>query len=101
MKRIALPFVIVILVACGVAYAGWRFRFGSEAEETVLHGNVDLRQVDLPFNAQQRVVAVMVEEGDRVSPGQLLARLETERLQPVADEAAARVTAQQRVVERL
>jgi HlyD family secretion protein len=102
MKKRAVSFLVALLTACGVAYAGWRFGFGSGGrEELVLHGNVDLRQVDLPFNAQQRVAAVLVEEGDRVSPGQVVARLETDRLQAAADEAAARVAAQQRIVEKL
>lgn len=93
---------VIIAALASVAYAGWRFRFRDEPDESiVLHGNVDLRQVDLPFNGQQRVAAVFVEEGDRVGRGQVVARLETDRLEAAVAEAAARAEAQRRVVERL
>ena len=101
MKTAVYVFIITLATA-GVAYAGWRFAFPNPDEEQILlHGNVDVRQVDLPFNGQQRVAAVYVEEGERVAAGQLLARLEATRLEAAAAEAAARVEAQQRVVERL
>ena len=94
--------LIVVLTVAAFAYAGWKISNASEDEESfVLGGNIDLRQIDLPFNAQQRVASVLVEEGDRVGVGQLVAKLETNRLQAAADEAAARVAAQKRVVERL
>jgi HlyD family secretion protein len=94
--------LIIVLAAASAAYAGWRFtsRY-EEAWELLLHGNVDLRQVDLPFNGQQKIAAVLVEEGDRVVAGQTLARLETQRLDAAVAEAAAKVEAQRRVIERL
>ena len=94
-------FSILSLAAASVAYAGWRLRPADDVKGITLHGNVDIRQVDVPFNAQQRIAAVYVEEGERVVSGQLIARLETARLEAAAAEAAARVAAQQRVVERL
>ena len=38
--------------------------------------------MELPFNGSERIAAVLVQEGDRVKQGQLLARLETGRLAP-------------------
>jgi HlyD family secretion protein len=67
----------------------------------VLHGNVDLRQVQLSFNDSERIAAVLVQEGDRVRQGQLLARLDTRRIEPQVAQAEAEVAAQQQVVERL
>jgi HlyD family secretion protein len=93
---------LTIMVTAGVAYAGWRYVFPENDSETiVLHGNVDLRQVDLPFNGQQRVAAVYVEEGGRVAAGALLAKLETPRLEAAVAEARARVEGQRRVIERM
>jgi HlyD family secretion protein len=66
-----------------------------------LHGNVDLRQVALAFNNNERIAAVLVQEGDRVQQGQLLARLDTSRLEPQVAQQAAQVAAQRAVVERL
>jgi len=62
---------------------------------------VDLRQVELPFNGSERIAAVLVQEGDHVRQGQLLARLDTSRLAPQMAKAEADAAAQQQVVERL
>ncbi len=66
-----------------------------------MHGNVDLRQVALPFNNNERIAAVLVQEGDRVQKGELLARLDTSRLEPQVAQATAQVAAQRAVVTRL
>jgi HlyD family secretion protein len=61
-------------------------------QELVLYGNVDLRQVDLAFNNSERITAVLVQEGDRVRRGQILARVDTSRLAPQMAQTAATVT---------
>jgi HlyD family secretion protein len=66
-----------------------------------LYGNVDLRQVDLPFNASERVIEVLVQEGDHVKVGQVMARLDPTRIEPQVAKAEADVAAQQQVVNRL
>jgi HlyD family secretion protein len=67
----------------------------------MLYGNVDLRQVALAFNNSERIAAVLVQEGDRVQRGQVLARLDGSRLEPQVAQAEARVAARRHVVERL
>ncbi len=69
--------------------------------ELVLYGNVDLRQVELPFNGSERIAEVLVQEGDHVKRGQLLARLDTSRLRPQVAKAEADLAAQQQAVDRL
>jgi HlyD family secretion protein len=102
MNRKKLYASVAVAVLVGAACAGWKFGHGGEAPAPiVLHGNVDLRQVDLPFNAQQRVAVMSVNEGDRVTAGQLVASLETHRLQAALDEIEARIKAQKIVIERL
>ncbi len=99
-RRIAIP-VVVLVVAVG-AFGTWWFSLRqAPASELVLYGNVDLRQVDLAFNDSGRVAEVLVDEGDRVKKGQVLARLDTSRLTPQVDNAAAQVAAQQAAVDRL
>jgi HlyD family secretion protein len=71
------------------------------APELRLYGNVDLRQVELPFNGSERIAAVLVQEGDHVARGQLLAQLETSRLAPQVAKAEADVAEQQQVVNGL
>lgn len=72
-----------------------------DANRLVLHGNVDIRQVELPFADSERIAEVLVREGDRVAAGQVVARLQTERLLPLVQQAEARVAAQSQALLRL
>jgi HlyD family secretion protein len=67
----------------------------------LLYGNVDLRQVELAFNNSERIAEVLVQEGDRVTRGQVLARLDTSRLKAQEATAEATVQGQQAVVRKL
>jgi HlyD family secretion protein len=100
-----MPIVLVLLaLAAGALAAGaWWYTRGNQAaaDVLVLHGNVDIRQVELAFNANGRVALVLVHEGDRVRKGQLLATIDTERLSSAVAEAQARVAAQREVAARL
>ncbi|HUX74125.1 MAG TPA: efflux RND transporter periplasmic adaptor subunit [Steroidobacteraceae bacterium] len=93
--------VLLIAVLLVAAASWWMFGRQHRAAELTLYGNVDLREVELPFNDSERVAAVLVQEGDHVKKGQLLARLDTSRLQPQVDKAQAEVAAQRQAVERL
>lgn len=94
---------VLILVALGLLAAGvwWWFHHHSPRQELTLYGNLDLRQVDLPFNDSERVSEVLVQEGDRVTRGEVLARLDTARLEPQVARAQALADAQQQVVIRM
>ena len=76
-------------------------RSGEESHELVLYGNIDLRQVQLAFNNSDRIAEVLVQEGDHVRKGQVLARLDTSRLEPQVAQATAQAAAQRQVVTRL
>ncbi|MCL5099065.1 MAG: efflux RND transporter periplasmic adaptor subunit, partial [Candidatus Omnitrophica bacterium] len=69
--------------------------------QLVLSGNVDIRQVQLAFNGNERISSMLVQEGDRVKAGQLLATLETQRLEAGVAAKRAQVRAQHEVVSRL
>lgn len=98
MKRnILVAALAAIVIAAGAAY--WLMRPPSPPKEIVVYGNLDLRQIDLPFNGTERIAAVLVQEGDRVHQGQVLARLDTRRIEPQV--AQAQLAAQQAVVDRL
>lgn len=59
----------------------------------VLHGNVDIRQVDLGFRVGGRIAAMPVEEGSTVKAGEVLARLDAGPLRDALAAATASVTA--------
>jgi HlyD family secretion protein len=100
MKRIPLIIAILILAVAGVT-AWWLIGRKSTQRELVLYGDVDLRQVELAFNDSERIAAVLVQEGDRVKRGQVLARLDTNRLVPEVAQAEATAGARREAVERL
>jgi len=89
----------VLLAALGGV---WWLADGHQGPKAiVLYGNVDLRQADLPFNASERVTEVLVQEGDHVKLGQVMARLDPTRIAPQVAKAEADVAAAQQVVNRL
>jgi len=101
MPRIA-RFAVLIVGAIGIgAVLWWRLGSHQSPTELLLYGNVDLRQVELPFNGSERIAAVLAQEGDRVKEGQLLARLDTSRLAPQVAKAEADLAAQRQAVDRL
>ena len=103
MKRILKRVIpAAILIAIGVLGGRWLLleEHKSEAELT-LYGDIDIRDVQPTFNEQERIAEVLVEEGDRVEPGQILARQQTNRLEAQIKATQARIAAQQQVVNRL
>jgi HlyD family secretion protein len=95
---------LIVLAACIIAMGAalwWWLARDRSPTELLLYGNVDLRQVELPFNGSERIAEVLVQEGDRVSLGQVLARLDTSRLTPQLAKAEADVAVQTQVVARL
>ncbi|MDX1432832.1 MAG: efflux RND transporter periplasmic adaptor subunit [Gammaproteobacteria bacterium] len=95
----------VLLIVAGLLVAAGGFWFGRadepQAASLVLHGNVDIREVELAFNASEHIDTMTVQEGERVTKGQQLATLHTARLALAVDLAEAQVAAQQDVLDRL
>jgi HlyD family secretion protein len=88
--------VLGLLAAGGVAV--WALdpqaRLGLGAERNgplTLYGNVDIRQVELGFRVPGRIETVAFEEGDRVAPHDLLARLDARPYEDDLRLAAAEV----------
>jgi len=102
MKKTArLALLLVGVLALASALWWWSVARHPMRDELTLYGNIDLRQVDLPFNGNERIAQVLVQEGDSVRRGQVLARLDTSRLAPQVAKAEADVATQQQVVDRL
>ncbi len=101
MKRIRIIIGILVVVAVtGLWY--WHHRGQTlSADHLTLYGNVDIRQVQLAFNDNERITALLVQEGDRVQPGQLLATLDTKRFSAGVADAKAKAAAQRQIVARL
>ena len=96
-KKIIIP-VIIIIIGIVIWFVYSR---KNESKDIILYGNVDIRQVSLSFNANDRIDKIFVEEGDEVKEGQLLATLDTESLSLQIEKSKAKIEAQRYVVLRL
>lgn len=97
--------IVLLLALIGGAIAGYWYWQATkalvDANELTLYGNVDVRQVELAINGNERIAELFVKEGDVVKEGQLLAKLETSRLEFAIERANAQIETQQQVVARL
>lgn len=103
MKRKVVVVVVVLAVVAGGGWLAWsRLEAGApEVGRVVLYGHVEIRDAQLSFNESQRVVDVLVDEGESVEPDQVLARLQDDRLRDELAAGRADVDAQAEVVRRL
>ncbi len=84
--------ITVLVVVCAAAGTGWWWTHRDGAPQQLkLYGNVDLREVSVAFNNNERIAEILVQEGDHVQKGQVLARLDTSRLTPQVAVVSANV----------
>jgi len=100
-KKVIIAIVPLVLVVI-IAVFWWRGDHEESNGTTLrLYGNVDIREAQLAFNSSEHIAEIRVQEGDRVTSGQLLARLHTELLEAQLAEAQATLLAQQQIVAKL
>jgi HlyD family secretion protein len=89
------PVLAVAAVIAAVLAGGLWLGFHKPADTgaLVLNGSVDIRQVDLAFRVEGRLDRLLVEEGDRVAAGQLVAVMDKGYLEDAVRIAEARVAA--------
>ncbi|MGB9711529.1 MAG: efflux RND transporter periplasmic adaptor subunit [Dissulfurimicrobium sp.] len=100
-KQIVLRLVIPLLVLGGVAFYVFGIYKRPSGNVITLYGNVDIRQVNLAFDASGRIERMLVKEGDVVKSGQLLAELDVTRYEANLKKAEAQVASQKEVVAAL
>lgn len=101
-KKIIRPLVILLLLA--VAGGGWWYSRHQQVRDTdrlVLYGNIDIREASLAFNDSEHIDEILVQEGDHVHKGQLLATLHKARMQALYAAAEAKVASRKAIVARL
>ena len=104
MKKRFFRIIVLVIIASAVAFSV-RWYWENEKEtgngQLKIYGTIDIRDASLAFIEQERIAEVLVEEGDQVKAGQVLARLDTDRLKAQIVEAQAQIAAQEEVVKRL
>lgn len=93
--------IAVLVILAGAGFLAWHLFGARQSGDLTLYGNVDIRQVDLGFRVGGRIAAVLVDEGDAVSEGQPLARLDDDLLSQQRDQAAAKLAGQKADLARL
>ena len=94
---VVLAAVLVVLFFVGRAVGWWG---GARDPETKIYGNVEVREVELGFRVGGRIAQVLVDEGDKVTPGQELARLDGQPLRDRLAGAEAKVAAASAMVSK-
>jgi HlyD family secretion protein len=93
--------LILLVLVVAVGYWVLQVRDGSSGSgDLTLYGNLDIREANLAFNAAERIREILVQEGDRVEAGQVLARLNTAKLEASLAAAEAAREAQSQVLAR-
>ena len=75
-KRWVILAVVVTGAVGGLLHLWHPAEASSASDGLVLYGNVDIRQVELAFRVPGRLEEVLYEEGDRVEPGSVVARID-------------------------
>ncbi|MCB1823289.1 MAG: efflux RND transporter periplasmic adaptor subunit [Candidatus Competibacteraceae bacterium] len=102
MNKKPLLLIPILLAVGGGAYWWWqRQELPRDTSRLTLYGNVDIREADLAFDANGHVAEIKVQEGDRVQPGQVLARLRPDKLEAALAAAQATVAAQEQTLAKL
>jgi len=100
MKRV-LPIVLIAVIAAGVFFF-YRQRNQAEARKHLTFtGNIELTEVRMAFKRPDRLEVRAVDEGDEVTSGALIARLDTRDLELQRDHAAAALAIAESQLSRL
>jgi len=84
----------IVILSLSVVILFWVFwKKENNDHNLILYGNIDIRQADLGFRVFGRLKTLHVEEGDKVSKGDLLAELDSEPYIHKVQEAEAKVAA--------
>ncbi|RRJ97864.1 secretion protein HlyD [Opitutaceae bacterium TAV4] len=104
-KKPALVLLLLVIVSAGAAvWHGWLSpALSLEQNDTplTLHGNVDIREVNLGFRVSGRVAEVLHDEGDAITAGEMLARLDAGPYRHEVDQARASLAAAESDAQRL
>ncbi len=86
---------VVVIAAAGIGYAAYWW-FGNGKSNTIpVSGNIELTEVAISFKLPGKLIERNFDEGDRVSRGMVVARLEPDELIAQRDRALAGIAAAQ------
>ncbi|MBM7139084.1 MULTISPECIES: HlyD family efflux transporter periplasmic adaptor subunit [Acinetobacter] len=99
MNKKVIAGVLVIMAVGLIGFWAWNYNNKKQSDSFLtLYGNIDIRQVSLAFEQSGRIQKLLVQEGDKVQTGQLLATLNSNALQIQAKQAQAQLKAQKEAI---
>lgn len=99
MNKKVIAVVLVVIAVVIISFWVWKYNNKNQKDNVLtLYGNVDIRQVSLAFEQSGRIEKLLVQEGDKVKTGQVLAALNTNALHIQAKQAQAQLKAQQEAI---
>ncbi|MGK2856262.1 MAG: efflux RND transporter periplasmic adaptor subunit [Thermoanaerobaculia bacterium] len=101
MNRKKVLVLVVLVVVAAVAVIWWLSRGDSDDGMLRASGTVEATEATLAFETGGRIEGIAVREGEQVSQGQVLARLDSAEIVARADQAAARLAAAAAQLEEL
>ena len=100
-KRIILIVALVAILTTAIVTRGFGLLGNEDDGSLTLYGNVDIREVDMGFRVGGRIKSIAVEEGEKVSVGDLLATLDSASLESRTSQADAEIAAARANLTRL
>jgi membrane fusion protein PltH len=94
--------IIMLIVVFGGGGSWWKLKNQTvEGRSLILYGVTDIREAHLAFRVSDRLDSMLVDEGDWVEQGQMLAKLDTTILQANLDEYQAMAQSAAQTLNRL
>ncbi len=104
LMKTTLLLIVFVLIAAAVAWLWWlrpMLSLKNHDNWLTLHGNVDIREVNLGFRVSGRVAEVLHDEGDTIAAGEVLAKLDAEPYRREVEQARAVLAASEADSQRL
>jgi HlyD family secretion protein len=90
MKKLPIVIVVLVLAAAAGGYYWWEQQQNSLPDDIAAgNGRIEAEEIHVAAKTAGRVAAVLVEEGDMVEKGQVVARMDTAELEASLAKAAA------------
>lgn len=100
-KIIIFPMLAIVAVTIGSYLYLEHQNQGFDENQIILYGNVDIREAQLAFNSSEHISELLVQEGDHVKKGQLLATIHTEILETQLLQSQAQLLTSQQTLSKL
>lgn len=101
MKRLVILAAVLLLAVAAIAGSRWWSSRGESRDVLKVSGTVEATESRLGFQSAGRITEVRVREGDRVTRGAVLARLDTSEAEARRNQAVARIDAARSMLQEL